>query len=80
MSYSAHKCCTLETKRPNCARRIEVEHVEHVAEVEPRSLNLEFDVGGGKPRNAWDSLRLDTEALNGARACEIQLKARVDIA
>ena len=59
-----------EAERTHSARWIHVEHVEHVAEVEPGCLHVQLDVGLSNDERSLDSLRLNAEMIDGAWACD----------
>ena len=64
----------LETKRPHHACRIKVEDVEYVAEVEPGCLHSELNMIAGEHWKMLDILLPDSEVVDGAWACEIELE------
>ena len=56
----------LQTKRPHGACWVEVKHVEHIAEVEPRRLHSELHMTIVERGKVLEILRLDDEIVDRA--------------
>ena len=65
--------CTLEANRPQCARRVKVENVENITEIEPRCLHLQLDLSAGNFGQFDKVVLSNDEVIDRARSCEVEL-------